>query len=186
MRSGPTPRQWMSRVQRSRVVPRGLPAPPVFRHVPYSHLELNKDGTSYFIRCGLPMPRCYRPELLVGPARAAAPAIPNPAAPECRMAYAVHSAALPIAATHLYRPRRARALLAFRRRRGNSLHSAVDLDSRRRCGGTGYVRADRGDGPTASGSGGVLNWKWGFCIRTPTASPRASGPKPPGERIDER
>ena len=33
MRSGPTPRQSMSRVQRSRVVSRGLPAPPVFCHV---------------------------------------------------------------------------------------------------------------------------------------------------------
>ena len=65
----------------------------------YPHLELNKDGTSYFIRCGLPMPRWYRPELLVGPARATAPAVPNPAAPEYRAAYAVHSAALPCAAT---------------------------------------------------------------------------------------
>ena len=30
---------------------------------PYPHLELKTDGTSYFIRCGLPMPRWYRPEL---------------------------------------------------------------------------------------------------------------------------
>ena len=89
----------MSRVQRSRVVSRGVPAPPIFLHVPYPHLELNKDGTSYFIRCGLPMPRWYRPELLVGPARAAAPVVPNPAAREYRTAYAVHSEALPIAAT---------------------------------------------------------------------------------------
>ena len=28
-----------------------------FATSPYSHLELNKHGTSYFIRCGLPMPR---------------------------------------------------------------------------------------------------------------------------------
>ena len=66
---------------------------------PYPHLELNKDGTSYFIRCGHPMPRWYRPKLLVGPARAAAHAVPTPAAPEYRTTYAVHSAALPIAAT---------------------------------------------------------------------------------------
>ena len=66
---------------------------------PYPHLELNKDGTSYFIRCGLPMPRWYRAELLVGPARAAAPAVPNPAAPEYRAAHAAHSAALLRAAT---------------------------------------------------------------------------------------
>ena len=69
-----------------------------FATSPYPHLELNKDGTSYFIRCGLPMPRWYRPELLVGLARAAAPAVPTPAAREYRTAYAVHSAALPIAA----------------------------------------------------------------------------------------
>ena len=43
------------------------------------------------------MPRWYRPELLLGPARAAAPAVPNPPAPEYRTAYAVHSAALPTA-----------------------------------------------------------------------------------------
>ena len=65
----------------------------------YPQLEWNKDGASYFIRCGLPMPRWYPPELLLGPARAAAPAVPNPPAPEYRTAYAVHSAALPIAAT---------------------------------------------------------------------------------------
>ena len=70
-----------------------------FATSPYQHLELNKGGTSYFIRCGIPMPRWDRPELLVGPARAAAPAMPTPAAPEFRMAYAVHSAALPIVAT---------------------------------------------------------------------------------------
>ena len=70
-----------------------------FATPPYPQLELNKDGTSYFIRCGLPMPRWYRPELLVGPARAAAPAVPNPAAPEYLAAYAVHSAAVPRAAT---------------------------------------------------------------------------------------
>ena len=70
-----------------------------FATSPYPHLELNKDGTSYFIRCGLPMPRWHRPELLVGPARAAAPAIPNPAAPEYRTAYVVHSAPLLIDAT---------------------------------------------------------------------------------------
>ena len=64
----------------------------------YPHLELNKDGTSYFIRCGLLMPRWYRPELLVGPARAVPPAMPNPAVPEYRAAYAVRSAALPDAA----------------------------------------------------------------------------------------
>ena len=66
---------------------------------PYPHLELNKDGTSYFIRCGLQMPRWYRPELLVGPARASTPAVPNSAALEYRTAHAVHSAALPVAAT---------------------------------------------------------------------------------------
>ena len=65
----------------------------------YPHLELNKDGTSYFIRCGLPMPRWYLSELLVKAARAAAPAEPNPEDPEYRAAYAVHSAALPCAAT---------------------------------------------------------------------------------------
>ena len=48
---------------------------------PYPHLELDKDGASYFIRCGLPMPRWYRPELLVGPARASAPVLSNPAPP---------------------------------------------------------------------------------------------------------
>ena len=73
--------------------------PLYFATSPYPHLELNKDGTSYFIRCCLPMPRWYRPELLVGPARAAAPAVPNSAAPEYRAAYAVHSAALPVAAS---------------------------------------------------------------------------------------
>ena len=52
-----------------------------FATFPYPHLELNKDGTSYFIRCGLPTPRWYRPELLVGPARAVSPAMPSPA--EC-------------------------------------------------------------------------------------------------------
>ena len=70
-----------------------------FATSPYPHLVLNKDGTGYFIRCGLPMPRWYRPETLVGPARAATPAVPNSAAPEYRTAYAVHSAALPVAAT---------------------------------------------------------------------------------------
>ena len=70
-----------------------------FATSPYPHLEVNKDGTSYFIRCGLPMPRWYRPELLVGPARVAAPAVQNRAAPEYRTAYAVHSAAIAIAAT---------------------------------------------------------------------------------------
>ena len=65
----------------------------------YPHLELNEDGTSYFVRYGLPRPRWYRPELLVGPARAATPAILNSGAPEYRTAYAVHSAALPVAAT---------------------------------------------------------------------------------------
>ena len=69
-----------------------------FAMSPYPHLELNKNGTSYFIGCGIPMPRWYRPELLVGPARASS-AVQNPAAPEYRTAYAVHSAALPIAAT---------------------------------------------------------------------------------------
>ena len=70
-----------------------------FATPPYPHLELNKDGTSYFIRCGLPMPRWYRPELLARPARTAATAVQNSAAPEYRTAYAVHSATLPIAAT---------------------------------------------------------------------------------------
>ena len=70
-----------------------------FATSPYLHLELNQDGTSYILRCGLPISRWYRPELLVGPARATAPALQNPAAPEYRTAYAVHSAALPIAAT---------------------------------------------------------------------------------------
>ena len=70
-----------------------------FAMSPYPHLELNNDGTSYFTRCGLPMPRWYRPELLIGPAGAAAPTVPNPAAPEYRTAYAMHSEALPIAAT---------------------------------------------------------------------------------------
>ena len=65
----------------------------------YPHLELNKNGTSYFIRCGLPMPRWYRPELLVGPARAVTPAMSNPSVPEYRAAYAVRAAALPHTAT---------------------------------------------------------------------------------------
>ena len=49
----------------------------------------------------LPMLLWYRPELLVlvGPARAAARVVQNPAAPEYRTAYIVHSAALPIAVT---------------------------------------------------------------------------------------
>ena len=51
----------------------------------YPHLELNKDGTSHFIRCGLPMPRWYRPELLVGPARAVFPAMPGPAVPDAML-----------------------------------------------------------------------------------------------------
>ena len=59
------------------------------------------------------MPRWYRPELLVGPARAAAPTVPNPAAPEYRTAYAVHSATLPIAFPQLCRPRLTRPLLVF-------------------------------------------------------------------------
>ena len=65
-----------------------------FATSPYPHLELNKDGTSYFIRCGFPMPRWYRPELLVGRAQAVSPATPSPAVPERRAAYAVRSAAL--------------------------------------------------------------------------------------------
>ena len=69
-----------------------------FATFPYPLLELNKEGTSYFIRCGLPMPRWYRPELLVGSARAVSPAMPSPAVPEYRAAYAVRSAALPHAA----------------------------------------------------------------------------------------
>ena len=70
-----------------------------FATSPYPPLQLSKYGTSYFIRCGRPMPRWYRSELLVGPAHAAAPAVPNPAAPEHRAAYAVHSPALRAAAT---------------------------------------------------------------------------------------
>ena len=66
-----------------------------FATSPYSHLELNNDGMSYFIRCGLPMPPWYRPEVLVGPARAVSPAMPSPAVPEYRASYVVHSAALP-------------------------------------------------------------------------------------------
>ena len=62
---------------------------------PYPHLELNKDGTSYVSRCGLPMPRWCRPEFVVGPARAVSPAMPSPAVPEYRASSAVHSAALP-------------------------------------------------------------------------------------------
>ena len=70
-----------------------------FATSPYSHLELNKNGTSYFIRCGLPMPRWYRPELPVGPEKAVPPAMPNPAVPAYRAAYAVRAAATPHPAT---------------------------------------------------------------------------------------
>ena len=45
------------------------------------------------------MPRWYRPELPVGPARAAPATAPNPAAPDYWTAYAVRSVALPIAVT---------------------------------------------------------------------------------------
>lgn len=62
---------------------------------PFPHLELNKDGTSNFIQSGLPMPRWYRPELLLGPARAVPPAATHPSAPEYRAAYAVYIATLP-------------------------------------------------------------------------------------------
>ena len=89
-----------------------------FATSPYPHLEVNKDGTSYLIRCGLPMPRWYRPQLLVGPARAAAPAVPNPAAPEYRKAYAVHSGPYQLPRPQLCRLRRARLLVASRRRLG--------------------------------------------------------------------
>ena len=44
------------------------------------------------------MPRSYRPELLVGPARAGTPGAPNPAVPEHGTACAAHSSPLPIAA----------------------------------------------------------------------------------------
>ena len=70
-----------------------------FATSPYPNLELNKDGTSYFIRFGLPMPRRYRPELPVGPAQAILPAMLNPAFPEYRAAYAVRAATLLHSAT---------------------------------------------------------------------------------------
>ena len=69
-----------------------------FTTSPYPPLELSNGGMRYFIRCGLPMPRRYRPGLLVGPPRAVSPAMPSPAVPEYRAVYAVCSAALPHAA----------------------------------------------------------------------------------------
>ena len=45
------------------------------------HRLMNCHGTRYFIRSGPPLPRWYRRELVVGPAGAAAPVIPNSAAP---------------------------------------------------------------------------------------------------------
>ena len=152
-----------------------------FATSPYPHVELNKDGTSYFIRCGLPRPRWYQPELPVGPARAAAPAAPISAAPDYRTAYAVHSAALPNGATSaLPDPPDPTPVGA------PTAPGAIHCIQQHRCGGTGCIRADRGDGLTLRGSRGAHDWRWRFCTRTSATSPRASDPKPPGKRIGER
>lgn len=65
---------------------------------PILHLDLNKDSTSCFIRCGLLIPRWYRPVLLLGPARAAPRAATQPSGPEYRAADAVHTPAVPTVA----------------------------------------------------------------------------------------
>ena len=99
MCSGSIPCQSMSACKAVGLCPADCRRRLYFATSPYPHLELNKDGTSYFIRCGLPMPRWYRPQLVVGPARAALPAMPNQAVPEYRAAYPVRAATLPHPAT---------------------------------------------------------------------------------------
>ena len=70
-----------------------------FATSPYPHLELSNKSTGYFIPCGFPVSRWYRPELLVGLARAVPPAMSSSATPGYRAACAVHAAALPHAAS---------------------------------------------------------------------------------------